>query len=156
MSKSAKKRRKERERKLLLEQQQEKDPHARENPPESPREQVVAKSLFHAPNDKQMPAKSPQSMESSLTNITKEQIIGPSANNNPAKTFGSRKRTLTAVAFVYPKTKDTYHFGGKQIVGESSDLQDSASAEEKTDSARSYRTNVSIEDILNIKKKRRK
>jgi ubiquitin C-terminal hydrolase len=157
MSKSAKKRKKERERKLLLEQQQHKDPHARKNPAESPREQVVAKSLFRAPNDKQVPAKSPQCMEPSPINITKEQIVGDNANNNPSKTFGSRKRTLTAVAFVYPKTKDTYHFGGKQIAGKSSETpKDSSLAEEKTDNAPSYRTNVSIEEILYVKKKRRK
>lgn len=160
MSKSAKKRKKERERKLLLEQQQDKDPHARENPhPESPREQVVAKSLFRAPDEKQVPAKSPQSMELSVTQTMKEQIVGDNANNNgnPSKAFGSRKRTLTAVGFVYPKTKDTYHFGGKQIAGKSSESpKDAAAAEGKTDNAPSYRTNVSIEEILNLKKKRRK
>jgi ubiquitin C-terminal hydrolase len=163
MSKSAKKRKKERERKLLLQQQQDKDPLARENPhPESPREHAGAKSpksLHRSPQAKQVPVKSPQSKSSSPTTTTaNEQIVGDAvAKNNPSTTFGSRKRTLTAVAFVYPKTKDTYHFGGKQVAGKSSESQNDASlAEEKKDDAPSYRTNVSIEEILNLKKKRRK
>jgi hypothetical protein len=45
---------------------------------------------------------------------------------------------------------------GKQIREKLRKSKDSSAAEEKTENAPSYRTNVSIEDILNLKKKRRK
>ena len=166
---SSKKRRRERQQKLRLEQAEtHQGSHAPENQLMSlSNGSPLPKSLAVSPG-KQTAKALPPIVAPPVASVPSEQRANGLLLANPPTSFGSRKRQLTRVGFVFPKRngqRGDFHFGGSKPPegGAVSASPNSAGqspnsmvhAKQAAAPTPAYRTNVTIEEIFSMNKRKR-